>query len=77
MSGVSRVENWQDPQDLFIEKEDVGSPDSVSDAYRDHLRLRKLFVNDKSKVCHKVFCTTAHNLGRVTISFRVYIIFSG
>ena len=75
VSGISRAENLRECQELFLDK-DVGSPDSVSDSDRDHLRLRKLLVSDRSKHCNKVFCpivfnSLPHNLLSSVLMWRV------
>jgi len=54
VSGNSRADNYPDRQDLPLVKDDGGSPGSSSDSQKEHLRLRKLLVGDKSKHCNKV-----------------------
>lgn len=58
VSGISTSENLLECQDSSLEKDDACNPASVSDCFRDHFRLRKLLVTDKSKHCNKVYFLT-------------------
>jgi len=58
---VSRPKNLFDHQDLLSGNVDGGNPECFTDSCKDHLRLRRLFVGEKSTICNKVDAFTLEN----------------
>lgn len=61
VGAVSRPKNLFDNQDLLLENVDGGSPECLTDSCKDHVRLRKLLVGEKSTTCNKVAASFLNN----------------